>query len=257
MKKFILLFILSLSLNVSAQYNILSAVQLNEGQEDQYLALEAFFGPIHKLAIEKGIQEWQSVWKVTSEVGENGPHYIINTGFSSKEQLDAYNQSWTTQDWVALAKEAHKGKISNARIERIMGNVGSESKERRNYHLETVDRTIWTGGDLEPGDTFVITPTQAQNDDFENYESLFFKPYVEKAILNGKHRYWRLARVYERTENAYEGMTHFFFNRPVEGGSIVDELPTDSFKFQKLQEGLSAASQHADQIILELVSSQN
>ena len=72
--------------------------------------------------------------------------------------------------------------------------------------------------------------------------------------MNGKHGYWRLARVYERTENAYEGMTHFFFNRPVEGGSMVDELPTDSFKFQKLQQGLSAASQHADQIILELVS---
>jgi hypothetical protein len=27
----------------SAQYGILSAVQLNEGAEDQYLALEAFF----------------------------------------------------------------------------------------------------------------------------------------------------------------------------------------------------------------------
>ena len=43
MKKLILLFTLSLTLNVSAQYNILSAVQLNEGQEDQYLALEAFW----------------------------------------------------------------------------------------------------------------------------------------------------------------------------------------------------------------------
>ena len=95
------------------------------------------------------------------------------------------------------------------------------------------------------------------NDNFENYETLFFKPYVEKAIINGKHRYWRLARVYERTETAYEGITHFFFNRPVEGGSIADELPTDSFKFQKLQEGLSAASQHSDAIILELVSSHN
>ena len=39
MKKLILLLTLSLTLNVSAQYNILSAVQLNEGQEDQYLAL--------------------------------------------------------------------------------------------------------------------------------------------------------------------------------------------------------------------------
>ena len=254
MKKIILLLTLLFTFNASAQYNILSAVQLNEGQEDQYLALEAFFGPIHDLAIEKGIQQWQSVWKVTSEIGENGPHYIINTGFSSKEQLDAYNNSWTTEDWVALAKEAHKGKISDRRIERIMSNVGSESKERRNYHLETVDRTIWAGGSLEPGDTFIITPTQAQNDDFENYESLFWKPYVEKAIINGKHGFWRLAKVYERNENAYEGITHFFFNRFVEGGSMTDGIPTDSFKFKKLQEGLNAASQHSDPITLELIS---
>ena len=34
-----------------------------------------------------------------------------------------------------------------------MNGVGSESKERRNYHLETVDATIWSGGDLKPGET--------------------------------------------------------------------------------------------------------
>ena len=254
MKKIILLFTLLFAFNASAQYNILSAVQLNEGQEEQYLALEAFMGPVHDLAIEKGIQQWQSVWKVTSEIGENGPHYIINTGFSSKEQIDAFNKSWADGDWLALAIEAHKGKISARRVERIMNNLGSESKERRNYHLSTVDMTIWSGGSLEPGDTFTITPTQAQNDDFEDYETKFFKPYVEKAIINGKHRFWRLAKVYERNENAYEGITHFFFNKNVKGGSIADGLPTDSFKFKKLQEGLNAASQHSDAIQLELVS---
>tara|TARA_B100000029_G_scaffold203540_1_gene201656 strand:- start:78 stop:848 length:771 start_codon:yes stop_codon:yes gene_type:complete len=254
MKKIILLFTLLFTFSASAQYNILSAVQLNEGQEEQYLALEAFMGPVHDLAIEKGIQQWQSVWKVTSETGENGPHYIINTGFSSKEQLDAFNKSWADGDWLDLAIEAHKGKISARRVERIMNNLGSESKERRNYHLSTVDMTIWYGSSLEPGDTFVITPTQAQNDDFENYESLFWKPYVEKAIINGKHGFWRLAKVYERNENAYEGITHFFFNRFVEGGSMTDGIPTDSFKFKKLQEGLNAASQHSDPITLELIS---
>ena len=108
----------------SAQYGILSAVQLNEGAEDQYLALEAFFGPVHDLAIEKGIENFQAVWKVTSDsADENAPHYIIYTGFESKEQLDAYNNSWTSEDWVALAKEAHKGSISASRVERIMNNV--------------------------------------------------------------------------------------------------------------------------------------
>ena len=95
------------------------------------------------------------------------------------------------------------------------------------------------------------------DDDFENYESLFWKPYVEKSIIKGKHRYWGLSKVYERADNAYEGMTHFFFNVMVEGGSMTSDIPTDSFKFQKLQEGLNAASQHADPITLELVSRRN
>jgi hypothetical protein len=258
MKKIILLLTLLFTFNASAQYNILSAVQLNEGQEEQYLALEAFFGPIHDLAIEKGIQNSQAVWKITSESeDENAPHYIIMTGFSSKEQLDAYNNSWTADDWVALAKEAHKGSISSSRVERIMNNVGSESKERRNYHLKRVDRTIWAGGSLKPGDELILVPTQAQNDDFEKYESEFWKPYVEKAIINGKHRFWGLSKVYERSENAYEGMSHFFFNVFVEGGSMTDGIPADSFKFKKLQEGLNAASQHSDAITLELVSRHN
>ena len=258
MKQIILLLTLLFTFNASAQYTILSAVQLNEGAEDQYLALEAFMGPVHDLAIEKGIQNSQAVWKITSESeAENAPHYIIFTSFDSKEQLDGHDKSWADGDWLALAIEAYKGKISARRVERIMNDLGSESKERRNYHIKTVDRTIWVGGNLEPGDTFSLTPTQAQNDDFENYESLFWKPYVEKAIINGKHRFWRLSKVYERNENAYEGITHFFFNRFVEGGSMTDGTPTDSFKFQKLLEGLQSASNHADPITLELVSRHN
>ena len=30
-----------------------------------------------------------------------------------------------------------------------------------------------------------LTPTQALNDDFENYETIFWKPYIEKSIING------------------------------------------------------------------------
>ena len=51
MKKILSILILSITLTSSAQYNILSAVQLNEGQEEQYLALEALIGPIQELAI--------------------------------------------------------------------------------------------------------------------------------------------------------------------------------------------------------------
>ena len=77
------------------------------------------------------------------------------------------------------------------------------------------------------------------------------------AIISGKHRYWGLSKVYEKSETAYDGISHFFFNVMVEGGSMIDGAPEDSFKFQKLREGLQAASQHADPITIELVSLNN
>ena len=78
---------------------------------------------------------------------------------------------------------------------RMMNSTGSESKERRNYITQGVDQTIWSGGDLKPGDTMNLTPTQALNDDFENYETKFWKPYIEKAIIKGQHRWWALSKV--------------------------------------------------------------
>jgi hypothetical protein len=54
MKKILLLFTLIFTITTSAQYTILSAVDIKEGMEDQYLQLEEFFGPVHDLAIKKG-----------------------------------------------------------------------------------------------------------------------------------------------------------------------------------------------------------
>ena len=57
MKKILLLLTLIFTITTSAQYTILSAIDINEGMEDQYLQLEEFFGPVHDLAIKKGIQD--------------------------------------------------------------------------------------------------------------------------------------------------------------------------------------------------------
>jgi hypothetical protein len=67
MKKILLLFTLIFTITTSAQYTILSAVDIKEGMEDQYLQLEEFFGPVHDLAIKKGIQDLQAVLKVMKE----------------------------------------------------------------------------------------------------------------------------------------------------------------------------------------------
>lgn len=255
MKNLLITLSLFLTLSLSAQYSIISAVALNDGAEDQYLKLEEFFGPAHDLAVERGFQTFQAVFKVISETdAENGPHYVIVTGFNSKDQLDDYTSG--NVNYEELATEAYRGKMSSRAVARMMSTVGSESKERRNYTLQGVDQTIWAGGDLQPGDTMSLTPTQALSDDFENYETMFWMPYIEKAILNGEHRYWGLSKVIDKTENAYDGISHFFWNISVEGSNWFNEVDQD-FKFQKLQEGLNAASQHADPITLELVSIHN
>lgn len=260
MKKLLLLLTLTFTITSSAQYAILSAVDVKDGMEEQYLALEAFFGPIHDLAIDKGMLNSQAVFKVvnTTDDGENVADYFIISGFSSKEQLDAY-LSTSAETNMSLAKEAHKGKISSRRVQNIMNKVGEESNQRRNYHLVGVDATVWAGGDLKPGDKMNILGTIAKSDDFESYESEVYKPMVEKEILKGNHRWWSLTKIYERTENAYDDITHMFFNIGVEGKNMMEswEKMQSTFKGKKLMEGLQSASQHQNGGQLELVSIHN
>ena len=260
MKKLLSIFILFFTLSLSAQYTIVSAVDLNEGMEEQYLKLEEFFSPIHKLAIEKGIQNFQAVFKVveSNDEGENSADYFIITGFNTKEELDAYNNSWSADDWLNLAYEAHKGKLSRSSVRKYMNSVGSESKERRNYHIKNIDQTIWAGGDLKPGERMSITSTIAKSEDFESWESEIIKPLVNKEIMMGQHRWWALSKIYERTENAYEGITHFFFNIGIPGATRTgwDDLGK-TFKGQKLREGVQSASEHQNYGLLELVSINN
>ena len=57
-----------------------------------------------------------------------------------------------------------------------------------------------------------ITSTIAKSDDFESWESEIIKPMVEKEILMGQHRYWGLAKIYERNE-LHPHMHYQFFHK--------------------------------------------
>ena len=66
-------------------------------------------------------------------------------------------------------------------------------------------------------------------------------------------------KIYERTDNAYENITHMFFNVGVEGADSTKgwEKMQSTFKGQKLLEGLGAASEHQNGGQLELISIHN
>ena len=199
----------------------------------------------------------QSVWKVieNSDQRETPADYFIITGFSSKDQLDNYLSG--SADFGAIAQKVYKGKMSRRGISRMFDSSTDSSNERRNYHLQGVSATIFAGGDLNPGDMMTMNSTIAKSEDFESWEIEVAKPLIEKAIMDGNHRWWNLARIYERTENAYEGITHFFFNiGDMSFGSYFDEY-AETFKGKKLIEGLGSASDHQDWVQLELISIHN
>ena len=257
MKNLILTIILLFTAITNAQYAIISAIDIKEGSDDGYLKLEEFFGPIHDATIEAGIQNSQTVFKVTSEgQNEDYPDYIIITGFSSKEQLDAYNESWSTDAWTNFARRVYRGEMSGRAISRMMNSVGDYSNERRNYHVELVAATPFIGGDWNPGDKASMNPMVKKNDDFENYETKVWMPLIQKEVLKGNHGGWAFVNIYEKNQNAYENLTHMVFNKNNESSYSDEMMETiGTFKYQKLFEGLAESRDMLNAIELEVISS--
>ena len=85
MKNLVLTFLLIFSISANAQYAVMSAVDLTENGENDYLALEEFFSEINKEAVKLGLQTGQSVWKRTPKEGDqdNAPEYFIFNTYSS------------------------------------------------------------------------------------------------------------------------------------------------------------------------------
>ena len=97
MKNLLLTLTLFFSFSINAQYAVMYAVDLNEGAEEDYLNLEAFWSEIHKEAIKQGSQNGWSVWKRTpKETDEaSAPEYIIFDGFESEEKMNGMPVSYT------------------------------------------------------------------------------------------------------------------------------------------------------------------
>ena len=69
MKNLLLTLAIVFSYSINAQYAVMSAVDLADGGEEDYLALEEFFAEINKEAVKQGLQSGQSVWKRTPKEG--------------------------------------------------------------------------------------------------------------------------------------------------------------------------------------------
>ena len=80
---------------------------------------------------------------------------------------------------------------------------------------------------------------------FTLYSSRFLLASIaEKNILNGRLRQWVLVEVTDRTENAYEGFTHFAWN--LSGNQDVEFEGMSGFKWDKLWEGIESSRDMQD-----------
>ena len=250
MKNLFLTLTLLFSISLSAQYAVMSAVDLNEGGEQEYLALEEFFSAINKEAVKQGLQTGQYVYKRTPKEGDeaNAPEYFIFNTYSSMEQMQQ------GINWQDLALKVYKGKMSKRAIMRMFNNSRyNAEKERRSYVFKVVDATIRAGGAVKVGDKGTINLMNKKTDDFENYESKVWKPVAEKNILLGNLRHWVLVEAIDRSENAYDGWTHMVWNLGAENPGEWD-VPS-GFKWDKLWEGIESSRDMADATELTCVYS--
>ena len=239
MKQFILTLLLVFSFSLNAQYVIMTAVDLNEGAEQDYLKLEEFYSEIHKEAVKQGLRSGQSVWKRTPKEGDedSAPEYFIFDNFSSMEQMQ--NQI----NYQELAEKVYKGKMSRRSIQRML-NTDSTAKDRRGYVLEAVDFTILAGGSVKPGDKATINLMNKKTEDFEKYESEVWKPVAEKNILNGNLRQWAIVKLIDKSDNAYDGWSHMAWN--LRGDNPGEWDGPTGFKWNKLWEGIESSRDMTD-----------
>ena len=251
MRHILLSILLVFTLSLNAQYVVMAAVDLNDGAEDDYIKLEKFWSEIHKEALAQNLHTGWSVWKRTPKEGdqESAPEYFIFETYSSLEQLqNGYNA-------LEIAQNVYKRKMSKRNIQRmVQSDASNSSRERRFYVLEAVDATIQSGGSIKPGDRATINLMTKKTDDFENYESEVWKPVAEKNILKGNLRHWVLAKVINRSDNAYSGWSHLAWNlSPSQDNFYVPS----GFKWDKLWEGIQSSRDMADATELTCVFSVN
>ena len=228
----------------------MTAVDLKDGAEGDYLKLEKFYSEIHKEAIKQGFRTGWSLWKAPDDPNDpSAPEYILFDNFTEK-QLEALNNG-EGPNVLEMAIKAYKGKMSKRRVEKMLGSWQDSSKDRRSYTLKLVDATILAGGDIKPGDKVSINFMTKKSEDFENYETKVWKPVAEKNILKGNLRQWALVEAIGRSDNARTGWSHMVFNLQAANPGDWDGM--SGFKWDKLWEGIESSRDMTEATILTCV----
>ena len=213
MKKQITTFCLCLCTMLSfGQIIVMDIVQVKEGKAAAYEAVEEFVAPIMGEAVANGDKMGWYIFKRTkggdlSEVEDKGiGDYMIINVYKDREQMEAN----TMISFTANAQKVYQGKISRRVLDKKMATLMDARKDTRSYTLENIYYT--KPNRLRVGDVISVFPAQQLNEDYENFEMHYYRPMWEEMILSGAHKAWNFNRIVERSDNAYQNLTHIIFN---------------------------------------------
>ena len=238
MKKLLFL-ILLLPLSITAQYAVADFIVINQGMEKDYEKLELAWSILRENQIENGQKMNWAVWKRTPKKNDNdnAADYVVFNQFETKEEMDKYlkgNPNFSFSSAASIIRRGMKGMSKSSIIRLITPSKNKIKKEVRTYHIQAIDATPFTGGDLKIGEKINMGAMVQKSDDYEQMESNIWKPYVLEQVKNGLHRGWALIKIINRGETSNKEVTHFTFNIPVEGAEWPPYFVENEFVTKKL-----------------------
>ena len=235
-------FILFISCNLSfSQYAVVDFFVIKDGMESQYLSVEKVWKNYHQSSVDKGEKISWSLWKRSPREGDKEmvPDYVTFNTFNTKEEMDNYINDTNIVNSVKLS---NKGKISSRNMNKVLS-LNPVNAHRR-YCIQLIDATPLTGGDPKIGDKMEGNGMIQKQDDYEDFESYVYKPIFLDEVMKGNMRWWALTKIIDRSDSAYEDVTHFTWRIHVDGKKMSPnhtKLFGNEFVSKKMRE-LTGAS---------------
>ena len=174
MKKQILSILFTLSFLISfSQLVSYEAIWVNDGMEDDYIAVEEMWSEVKKQAIADNLQDFWIVFKVEKDSTNpdhlTKPDYIVMNGFEDDAQRTMQ------KNWKELGMKVYKGKMSKRKFEKAWDKTPTVRKETRNFLVERLDNSVWSPLAEGKEARFLFNGFKALNDDYESFEMKYFK----------------------------------------------------------------------------------
>jgi len=252
MKKIILILTLIYSSSFYAQLITHTTVRVSDEDKADYLQLENFWSEVHEQAIADDLAQFWAVWKVVkTEETQDYPDFIIMNAWKDSTQM----AKAMSNNWRDYARKVHS-KMSNRNFEK---NWNLARGDRNSYNYERIDNTVFLG-QIEKGMTIQLNAFKQTNENYESYETEFYKKWHEKGILNGSRRWWELNRLLSSSENANKDITHVTID--IQGQELSEEeqqklWSTVTFTDRMMWENGTTTREIVAQAQLELVDFRN